>query len=391
MCLRQTVYYILPDSSSTKHKSKGKTVKKNVFILIAFGIAFFSQYNVSAQTGKITRLHAGSSDFFTSVAAAISASVDGDTLYLPGGPMDPTPITIDKKLAIIGAGHYPDSTAATNPTFFSSAIYIVTGADHGSLSGCICDRILFGTSEANQNINTYLIERCRINYLQLAQNNNPASTSSNIAIIENVILSIIDFSGGSSVLFEKNIFRYCYSQSYCDLYYSATATFNNNIFDNTHLIWGNGYNFSRSFNSVYNNNIFISPGNGTIILSTSCIYNHNLFCATGETGPDLDCNIYFTCNGNISGQTTSDTFMNYTGGWNYNTSFSYANDYHLKPTSPGKNAGNDGNDIGIYGTFYPYKESAVPANPHIGFKNISPATNASGTLPVDIKVSAQER
>jgi hypothetical protein len=364
-----------------------KTLVK-VFVIIGF--VLLSQVHVCAQTGKITRLHAGNSTFFTSVAAAISAAADGDTLYLPGGPMDPTAITIDKKLTIIGAGHYPDSTAATNPTMFSGTIYVVTGADHGSLSGCICNRIEFGTSEANQNINTYLIERCRINALQLAAYTT-GSTSNNIAIIENVILNIIDFYGGPSVLFEKNIFRYCYSPSYCYVTYSAAATFNNNIFDNTSNTWGSFCNYSHSSNSVYNNNIFISSESASVLLSNSCIYNHNLFCATGGTGPILDCDIYTTCDHNISGQTTSNTFMSFTGGWSNVTPFSYANDFHLKPTSPGKNAGNDGNDIGIYGTFYPYKESAVPANPHIGFKNISPSTNASGTLPVDIKVSAQER
>lgn len=45
--------------------------------------------------------------------------------------------------------------------------------------------------------------------------------------------------------------------------------------------------------------------------------------------------------------------------------------------------------MGIYGGSTPWKEGAIPSNPHIFFKNISNATDGSGNLPVQIKVSAQ--
>ncbi|MEI7983947.1 MAG: hypothetical protein WCI71_20035 [Bacteroidota bacterium] len=72
-------------------------------------------------------------------------------------------------------------------------------------------------------------------------------------------------------------------------------------------------------------------------------------------------------------------------------SFSYTNNYHLKSTSNGHNAGTDGTDVGIYGTLIPYKEAAVPFNPHISSKSIGSTTNPTGTLDVDIRVSAQDR
>ncbi|MBK9793187.1 MAG: hypothetical protein IPP60_08805 [Sphingobacteriales bacterium] len=74
-----------------------------------------------------------------------------------------------------------------------------------------------------------------------------------------------------------------------------------------------------------------------------------------------------------------------------NPNFSSLFDYHLKSTSSGKNAGTDGTDIGIYGGAYPYKEGAVPPNPHISTKSIAPTSAANGTLPVNIKVLAQDR
>ncbi|MDR0506901.1 MAG: hypothetical protein LBH32_08835, partial [Dysgonamonadaceae bacterium] len=65
-------------------------------------------------------------------------------------------------------------------------------------------------------------------------------------------------------------------------------------------------------------------------------------------------------------------------------------DYHLQPTSAGKNAGTDGTDVGIYGTAFPFKESKLPSIPHFTVKNISTETNAEGKLPVYIKIEAQD-
>ncbi len=50
----------------------------------------------------------------------------------------------------------------------------------------------------------------------------------------------------------------------------------------------------------------------------------------------------------------------------------------------------DGTDIGIYGSSQPYKEGAVPFNPHIYFKNIGGTTTPNGLLNINIKVKAQD-
>jgi hypothetical protein len=65
-------------------------------------------------------------------------------------------------------------------------------------------------------------------------------------------------------------------------------------------------------------------------------------------------------------------------------------DYKLKTTCPGKNAGTDGSDIGIYGGNYPWKEGGVPFTPHYQFKKVNGTTNSSGNLPIQIKVKAQD-
>jgi hypothetical protein len=82
---------------------------------------------------------------------------------------------------------------------------------------------------------------------------------------------------------------------------------------------------------------------------------------------------------------TNNIFVNQTGNI-----YSYMQDYHLKSTSPGKNAGTDGMDVGIYGGSSPFKEGALPVNPHIRFKNVAGSTNSSGTLNIHFKVAAQD-
>jgi hypothetical protein len=68
-----------------------------------------------------------------------------------------------------------------------------------------------------------------------------------------------------------------------------------------------------------------------------------------------------------------------------------AADYHLKDACSGKNAGTDGTDVGIYGTSVPFKENRLPSIPNFSLKAISPETDATGKLPVNIVVDAQER
>jgi hypothetical protein len=51
--------------------------------------------------------------------------------------------------------------------------------------------------------------------------------------------------------------------------------------------------------------------------------------------------------------------------------------------------GTDGNQVGIYGGVFPYKELAIPVNPNIISKTISPQTNASGELNIQVQVKAQ--
>jgi len=127
------------------------------------------------------------------------------------------------------------------------------------------------------------------------------------------------------------------------------------------------------------NNIIISTSSNIYFASYNCQFVKNLIIpAVNSWGSNTQVN-------SILGQTLANTFVNAPG-----TSFVYGSNYHLLGTSPGKNYGTDGTDVGIYGTTTPYKDGAVPFNPHIMSKTISSELTPAGVLNVNVTVSAQD-
>lgn len=308
--------------------------------------------------------------------SAYNRANSGDYIYLPGGIINTTTVTISKKIFIYGAGHHPDSTITTTVSTIQGDCRIVKGADEGSVEGVnFTGNITFGTGINNlnrANVQYYTIKRCRTNYIYFngssySSTAAPDSLPSNIMIIENIF--------GSSLA----TFGYC---------------INNNFSKNliTSSVQALQY-------CSFNNNIFLVNA-GTPIPLVNCNFSNNIFCSNttfNQCGSNFynnlkvgSSNFLSGCSpgdgsqsGNISVSSVSDIFIFYNG-----SGFLYTDNYHLKPTCPGINAGTDGTDVGIYGTTLPTAEGWVPSNPHIYFKQVAPQTNSNGQLPVQFKVRA---
>ena len=148
--------------------------------------------------------------------------------------------------------------------------------------------------------------------------------------------------------------------------------------------WAMGWTLPVYANhSIFENNIFLAGSVNPISICTQSIFRNNLFVYNWE-GPDNQ-SVFFG-SGNIVNQPKENIFVNQSGN-----TFSYAQDYHIKDSSPGKNGGVDGADVGIYGGVYPWKEGGLPFNPQIQVAKIAGTTDANGNLNVNIKVEAQER
>ncbi len=329
-------------------------------------ILFAASISVTAQSRFVVQ-NGENSQVFGTFAAALAATQAGDTLYLPAGTFSIGNIYIDHRLTLVGVGHYPEYTTAAGITWLNGSIFLRTGADHSLLQGFyLTGDIRLGTNAATQNVSNITISRCNVGNIQLYASS-PA-TAEQILISENVIRATIIGGDAQNVLIEKNLVH-------------NIQSFNNNV--------------------LITNNIVFKPTSDTFNYLTSCLIQNNIILHTGSylfygSSSNTIANNMFVRDfampgsnngsGNIGSQPLNSIFVNFDG-----SNFGYEFDFHLQETSPGKSAGTDGNDIGIYGTVIPYKEGAVPFNPYITFQQVSTVTDEEGNIEVEVNVSAQER
>jgi hypothetical protein len=338
-----------------------------LFYVVLCSFAGFSQ--------KVIALHHNNQISFYSSFDSLKVHIQsGDTIYLPGGGITIGGWQIDKKVCIIGAGHYPDSTVATGSTYLYGDIVLKSGADNSFLQGFfLSGNIFFGTEAGNQVVNNINISRSSINNIYLSFNGSERTSSTNIIIKENIIRGD-NIAGGyaKSVLIANNFIQGVVS-------YLDNMMFTNNI----HMRgFCGGGPFNNIENSTIQNNIFCfafynCSGNYLINNSNGNSFANNIF-NIGNSFP----NGSNTGIGNWFEINVSSVLVNQS-----EYTFNYSHNYHLK--NPSQYLGTDGTQVGLYGSYSPYKEGVVPYNPHIQSKNINPATDNSGNLNINIKVKAQ--
>lgn len=301
----------------------------------------------------------------TALATAYEAAQNGDTLYLSGGSYTP-PANFDKQLTVFGAGHYVDSTLATGKTFISGNFTLSENADLFYLEGLeINGNFAISTNHAVDNV---IIKRCKINgtFNALGNLSNPTS---NLSLIGNVLMNRLNLENIQNSILSNNIISNTFQGS------------NGNLISNNIVlgfIWGSSMDYLfYGNNNTLNNNIFIWEGYNANVNGSGNVFNNNLYV---EPAPEFGTSA--TSIGNYTGILQNEIFVNQTGAV-----FNYAHDYHLK--TPLAYIGTDGSQVGIYGGTFPYKEGAVPLNPHIQIKNIAPVTNANGQLEIQIQIGAQ--
>jgi hypothetical protein len=312
---------------------------------------------LKAQTPQFVLVHNNTNSVYTTWDATYAQAVDGDNIYLPGVTI-PNAITIAKILNIYGAGHYPDSTTATGKTIMIGPITITKKIYIEGLE------ILNSIDLVDVSANGSSLVRMKI------PNLNFGGTEGHF--INGCVISYIYSSDLTNCLGPKNLlFVSCILSNFNRI---KDSSFENCIF----LCPTTSWSYSSCSNTTFKNNIFHG------LFEIDWYYSQQCFTLTGN----LFYNNLFTRssipsnssgNGNILGVNPSFVLYNiYPFAYNYN--------FHLPNNSPYLNAGTDGTQIGIYGGTFPYKDGAIPSNPHIYFKNIAPQTNASGVLPIRIKV-----
>jgi hypothetical protein len=301
----------------------------------------------------------------TALATAYTAAQSGDTLYLSGGSFTP-PAAFDKQLTIFGAGHYVDSALTTGKTFINGNVTLSENADLFYLEGVeITGNFTIST---NHSVNNVVVKRCKLNgtFNALGNLSNPTS---NLSLIGNVLMNRINIENIQTSILSNNIISNTFQGS------------NGNLISNNIVlgyIRGSSMDYLfQGSNNTLNNNIFLWEGYNANANGSGNVFNNNLYVE-----PTPNYGTAATSNGNYTGIPQSAIFVNQS-----ENTFNYSHNYHLQ--APTTYLGIDGSQVGIYGGTFPYKEGAVPLNPHIQIKNIAPTTDANGDLQIQIQVEAQ--
>lgn len=310
---------------------------------------------------------------YTTLAAAQSAASAGDTLLITGSPYNYNDITITKRLTLIGTGHKPvgdfPATSKLDDINFS-------GTNTNLYS---CNFIGLDVSTISYNVaNTRrgYVSRCKIrSYIQIN-------------------------SDQDSLLFEGNFFE---SGGY-NLYFPSSYTINNITVKNN-VFNGQFYNFYPNSSSGYNlyidNNLFLYPGYMFAASNRYLQFRNNIFFVADPnsaiTNSSFANNIIYNSYGNNTTFPTTNSntstgninadpqFVSFPGTGAY---YSYAHDLTLQSTSPAKNAGTDGKDIGLTGGSGYFQKFGIPNIPQVNQFSITSPGNATvapgGTLQISI-------
>jgi hypothetical protein len=341
--------------------------------LLTFVLFISLTYTAQAQGKIAVQEDSVTVAFYTDLATALDSAAPNSTVYLPGGGFIlSTSYIINKPLNIVGVGYNTDSTQATNQTVLPQ-IYFGAGSEGSTLTGCYITSWVYITSSTS--ISNISVKRCSFDKIYM-------QNASNIVVTENIIRNqgtgSSDYSirghsnstgASTNLLISKNIVR-------GKVQYITQSVFNNNIFNQ--LTNSNVWYFNIS-SCVFKDNYFSRLYANSSSYISSSIFNNNAYQSlyTGTTNPT---NIF---NNNLTSSTFANTFEEI--GGIYNDTY-----YQIKSTSPAKNYGTDGTDIGIFGTTKPWKIGGLPDNPHVYFINVADEnTGANGTLPVEIGVSGQ--
>lgn len=173
-------------------------MKKTILILTKVVLAL----SINAQ---IIALHSSTeTQLFKGISAltdAYNTARNGDTLYLSGHTFN-APAIFSKQLIIFGTGHHVDSTLATGKTFINGNIVLQEEADFFYIEGVEITSNF--TLQNNTSVNNVIVKRCKINgtFNVLGDLSNP---SSNLSLIENVILGRINLENARNAILSNNI------------------------------------------------------------------------------------------------------------------------------------------------------------------------------------------
>jgi hypothetical protein len=293
---------------------------------------------------------------------AVNSASAGDTIYIYPSNQSYGSITIKQRLHLFGKAY--DGTIGN-----------VSRLDNLSLDTAV---------SPSTNPSGSSIQGLTVSYVTCQKPN-----ICNIMLVGNMIRSYINLASNCSGWLIANNFV----TGYLDLGYNSNILITNNIIDNSMgIYYSNSPSVVFSHNLILNFQFFYSCSN--------MIVTDNIFVCTANTNSQYMSNINFI--NNLSWRTTLTPYAMPPEG-NYGTgnisnqdpqfmtalssgAFDSSKDYHLKTTSPGKNAATDGTDMGPFGGTNPFVWGGYFSIPKISQSTITnPVINVNTPVNVNVK------
>ncbi|MBI2270353.1 MAG: hypothetical protein HYU69_08350 [Bacteroidetes bacterium] len=348
-------------------------MKKSIFTL-ALSALFFTYSWAKVRT---VSQDAATPAQYTTVAAAITASAAGDTIYIHGSATQYPNFTVNKiNLTFIGAGYKPTKE---NPlsTKLNYVYLDTTGNNQTGRGTKLIGFEIYGVyvgpnwggAPAGKN-NNVVISRCDISYLDV--------TGNNWTINNNVITGWLNIEDHSSTVISNNIF----DQSYITNSDKSNVLIANNLFYR-----GGNVFYSNITQATIANNILVGTALTVSANVTLNNMNNNLtysifgITGSGEALPTTN----NTGSGNIQDQDPMfnfETSVTLTATTNLTLDW----DFKLQSGSPALTASASGGEIGLYAGAFPWVDNTgMGAMPYIKHMNISGVVPAGGNINIDVK------
>lgn len=339
-------------------------MKKLVLSLVIAATAISA--NATIRTVSNATVSAGQ---YTTVQAAVDASVVGDTIYIHGSQTSYGDVTLNKRLVLIGAGHNLTGTQYNFPTKLRF-IYLSRGNSTTLPTGSTIKGIEFSSiysSGGSLPVNNITLER---NYMS------SITIYGSGWIIRNNFVNDFDINDFKNTIISNNVISsYIYDSN------QPSVIITNNIFLNGAYLSGVSY-------ATVTNNIFINPGFANFS-GTQNTWNKNIMIyadpANYATFPPAN-------NTGVGNLNTIDNQFTTTIPLNISLADATKQDWILAATSIGSKYGTDGTDVGIYGGSYPMPNTTgattIPQITSMDLQNSVIPQN--GTLTIELKARGQQ-
>lgn len=324
---------------------------KKIITLVCFFITLNKAFSQDAPFAVVTPSNV--TFICPNFDSAYKKASSGDIIYVPGGTYNIGSYTIDKRLTIIGVGHYQDSSLATSASILYGDLFYTRNGNNSVIDGIyLSGNIGNYGPDSLKNISVY-----NTNFSNV-ENRGNYLTGWNF---KNCI-----YRGGHGSSYQ--LLSYNFSFSNCIFHQNHFWSYGT-IFKNCIFLQG-GLQLDNTINALYANSIFIATG-GYSGYTNTCTFTN---CSFSGTSPDPA-----NTSSSYENVAAADIFVRQSGN-----AFSYADDYHIKTSSVIYNKG-----IGIFEGSQPYTMGAIPNNPHIRTKEVSPTTGKDGKLKIKVNVSTQ--